>query len=337
MKFRLTSTLLLFLLIFVSCNNGNRFQINTDKNRVNVQIHRFDKDLILLDTNNIISSVKNLYKKYPDFLPAYIQNLDTVSPDDTVAVTHSLKKFVAYPSLHTIHRKVLSTFSDVSNIEKEISDAYTYIHFYFPQLKLPEVYFFVSGLALPIMMDENMNFIGIGNDFYLGSDFEPYKSFIYDYMLYNMRPESVSVDLTSAVLFYYFRFDSKQNRLIDNMIHRGKVLYLLSVFMPEKEKKDIIGYSENQWNWSEKNEKEIWKTMISQKALFSSDEILIRQYLNDAPFTTPISQESPGRLGAWVGMRIVASYMNHHRKITLQQLMQTNDYQSILEKSEYNP
>lgn len=337
MKLRPSNLLLLFLLLFVSCSNGNRFQINTDKNRINVQISRFDKDLILLDTNHIAFSVRNLYKKYPDFLPAYIQNLDTVSPSDTAAIAISLKKFVAYPSLQTIYRKVLSTFSDVSNIEKEISDAYTYIHFYFPQLKLPQVYFFVSGLALPILMDENMNFIGIGSDFYLGADFAPYHSITYEYMLYNMRPESVSVDLVSALLFYYFRFDSKQNRLIDNMIHRGKVLYLLSVFMPGKEQKEIIGYSDSQWNWSVKNEKEIWKTIISQKALFSSDELVIRQYLNDAPFTTPISQESPGRLGAWVGMRIVESYMNHHRKITLQQLMQTNDYQSILEKSEYNP
>lgn len=325
----------LILMVFISCGHKDRFQINMDKNRIKVKIQRFDRDLIELDTMNLRTSVKKLYDKYPDFLPVYLSHLDTVSTRDTMAVAGVLKNFINYPQVKEINQKVEDTFSEVSLIEKDISDAYTYMAHYFPQLKRPDVYFFVSGLSLPLITDEKMKFIGIGSDFYLGADFEPYKSVVYDYMLQNMRPESISVDVVSAVLFNYFRFDSKNNRLIDNMLHRGKVMYLLSVFMPEKTKQDVIGYTTEQWTWAEQNEKDIWETMIAQKALFSSDLQLIRRYLNDAPFTATVSQDSPGRLGTWIGMRIVESYMNKNKKATLPELMQMNNYQELLEKSGY--
>lgn len=328
---------LLILITVFSCGRKDRFRINTTNNRADVKIQRFDRELIQLDTLDLITSVKKLYVNYPVFLQTFITNMDTVLPQDTMAVARVLNNFVTYPEVKKINQKVLEVFADVSGSEKEISDAYTYLSYYFPNLPKPEVYFFVSGLSRPVMMDEEMNFIGIGSDFYLGTDYEPYKSVVYDYMLQNMNPQNVSIDVVSAVLFNYFRFDSKQNRLIDNMLHRGKVMFLLSVFMPERAKQDIIGYTADQWNWAEKNESQIWKIMISQKDLFSSDLQLIRKYMNDAPFTSGISQESPGRLGTWVGMKIVESYMNKNKDVTLQRLMQLNNYQKLLEESGYKP
>jgi hypothetical protein len=59
--------------------------------------------------------------------------------------------------------------------------------------------------------------------------------------------------------------------------------------------------------------------------------------MNDAPFTATISQESPGRLGTWVGWQIIKSYMDENTDVSLQQLMKTTDYQLILNKSGYQP
>jgi hypothetical protein len=67
----------------------------------------------------------------------------------------------------------------------------------------------------------------------------------------------------------------------------------------------------------------------TKKTLYSTDNMLMRKYLNDAPFTTPISQESPGRLGTWVGWQIIQSYMNKNKNVTLQQLMNETNYQKI--------
>ncbi len=328
---------LLAVSFFCSCQPKDRFSIDTSVNRTSVKIHRFDSCLISLDTLDMTNSVKNLYDRYPDFLKSFINNIDTVSPVDTISVARNLKNFILFPQVKELNRKVMDVFKNVSDTEKEISDAYTYLAYYFPNLPKPEVYFFVSGLNRQLITDDRMKFIGIGSDYYLGSDYQLYKSAVYDYQLQNMNPQNLAVDLVSALLFNYFRFDSKDNRLLDNMLHRGKVMYLLSVFMPGRTEQEIIGYTSEQWNWAEEYESDIWKIIVSQKHLFSSDYPLIRQYLNDAPFTSRISQESPGRLGTWVGMRIVKSYMNRNKDVTLQQLMQLNEYQTLLEESGYRP
>ena len=318
-----------------SCSRNNRFKIDTNENRVNVKIHRFDKDLLTLDTASMKAGVKRLYSKYPDFLPEFVYNVLDTTAADTNAVSHEFQKFLTDKTFTQVNKKTLQTFDDVSDIEKKISDAFTYIHFYFPEVKLPEIYFYVSGFNRSIMMNDK--FIAVGTDLYLGSDYPAYKDYTYEYMLFNMRRECVATDLVSATLFRMFVMNSSEYRLLDNMLFRGKVMYLLSVFMPNEKLEDIMGYSDEQWKWTKKNEKEIWATIIDQKHLFSTDLQLIRKYMNDAPFTAPVSQESPGRLGTWIGWQIVESYMNKNTKVSLTDLMKDSNYQKILEESGYRP
>ena len=329
--------ILLVVVLFTlsSCTKKNRFEINTKKEKVEVSIHRFDRDLIHLNIRTLKQSVDSLYRSYPEFLSLYIYNvLDTV-PTDTLAIANMFKQFVQDTAIQSVNKKVIETFAEVSDIEKDISGGFTYIHHYFPQVTLPEVYFFVSGFNRSVLMTDSL--LGVGTDFYLGSDYPPYKSFTYDYLLQNMRRESLAIDVVSATLFRYFSFDGANNALIDNMLHRGKVIYLLSVFMPDKKMEDIMGYTPDQWKWAELNEEQIWKTVVGQKDLFSTDMQLINKYLNDAPFTAPVSQESPGRMGTWIGWRIIKSYMDENNDVTLEQLMKENNYRKILEQSHYRP
>jgi hypothetical protein len=323
------------LLLLGSCSKSNRFEINTAKNRVEVKIHRFDKDLLSIDTTKMKAGVDRLYARYPDFLPVFTATILETAATDTPAVRNLFHQFLVDTAFKAVNKKALRTFTNVTDIEKQVSDAYTYIHYYFPEVKLPEIYFFVSGFNRAVMI--NNKFIGVGTDFYLGSNYPGYKNFTYQYMLYNMRRESVATDLVSTTLFRMFVMNSSEYRLLDNMLFRGKIMYLLSVFMPNEKPEDIMGYTPEQWKWSKTNEKQIWGYMIDQKHLFSTDVQLIRKYMNDAPFTAPVSQDSPGRLGTWLGWQIVESYMNKNPKATLTDLMKINNYQKMLEASGYRP
>ncbi len=323
------------ILLSISCRNHNRFSIDTNKNRVNVTIHRFDKDLLTIDTLHFNEGIDSLYHRYPEFLPIFTSEVLDTNYRDTVAVRNLFHKFLTDTAFMAVNKKTLKTFDDISDIQKKVSDAFTYIHYYFPEVKLPDVYFYVSGFNRSIMMNSKM--IGIGTDYYLGSDYPIYKSLTYSYMLENMQPKFLPTDLVSATLFRMFRMNSSEYRLLDNMLFRGKVLYLMSVFMPDELPEAIIGYSTEQLKWSKTNEKQIWGAIIDQKHLFSTDVMLIKKYMNDAPFTAPISQESPGRLGTWIGMQIVESYMRKNTNLTLRDLMNENNYQKMLELSDYRP
>lgn len=114
-------------------------------------------------------------------------------------------------------------------------------------------------------------------------------------------------------------------------------MYILATMMPQVQPYDLMGYTKFQWEWSRKYEQAVWNKMLDNKDIYSTDILLIRKYLNEAPFTTPISQESPGRLGTWIGWQIVNSYMENNQQITLVDLLNDTNYQAMLENSGYKP
>ncbi len=323
-----------FTQFFFSCVKNGRFEIDTTQNRIEVKIHRFDSALITIDTTNH-QFLSKLAGQHPEFLPIYTSEILNLNLQDSAAVRASFIAFLKDSTYSKVNNKTLKTFQDIKDIEIKVSDAFTYIHAYFPEVTLPEVYFFVSGFNRSVLLSDN--FIALGTDLYLGADYAPYNNITYKYLMYNMRRESVAIDLVSATLFRMFPMNSNNDRLIDNMIFRGKIMYILSVFMPKETPENLMGYNKEQWEWSEQNEKGIWAAIIDQKNLFSTDIQLIRKYMNESPFTAPISQDSPGRLGTWIGWRIVESYMNNNKNVGLKNLIDESNSQLILEKSAYRP
>ena len=325
----------LFVLLLTGCKQRNRFAIDVNQHRVEVNINRFDKALISLDTTQIHNEIVRLYEEFPDFFPIFISNILFINPSDTLSVVEDIRNFLADEEFAFVNQTVLDEFADVSDIEHSFSTAYTYIRYYFPEIALPEIYFFVSGFNMSIIMADNI--IAMGADKYLGSDFPLYQQITYRYMLINMNRENIAPDLISALLFRSFPMRSSHNRLIDNMIYRGKMIYLLSIFMPDVKDEFLIGYSTEQIRWSRRYERNIWAAIIDQKDLFSTDRFTIGQYVNEAPFTNRVSPDSPGRIGTWIGWQIVRSYMQRNQHVTLRDLMNTTDYQKLLENSGYRP
>jgi hypothetical protein len=223
----------------------------------------------------------------------------------------------------------------VQDTENQMFDAYAFLHCNFPKIQLPQLYFFVSGCNLSVFQEGN--FAGIGADLYLGSDYPLYQKLSYHYLIQNMKPENIPIDISTAILSKNFLMESKSNRLIDYILYNGKLLYLLSKMLPKQTEENISGYTAEQLAWCKKYERDVWALMIEKKHLFSIDLQLIETYINDAPFTQSVSQDSPGRLGSWIGWQIVKNYVKNNDNIDIQQLAAENDYQKILEKSKYKP
>jgi uncharacterized protein YjaZ len=66
---------------------------------------------------------------------------------------------------------------------------------------------------------------------------------------------------------------------------------------------------------------------------------LANRFINVAPFSKfylEIDNESPGRIGQWVGWQIVRSFMENNPKVTVQDLIKMNE-KDIFELSKYKP
>ena len=74
--------------------------------------------------------------------------------------------------------------------------------------------------------------------------------------------------------------------------------------------------------------------------MFSSNQQNKIRFIEDAPFSkfyTSFDRESPGRVGQWIGMKIVQAYMNYQPDVSLIDLIQETDAQKILRESRYKP
>lgn len=324
------------LLLLVACNaNHNYFPNEMEKQHVD--IIRFDEALMNVNAATATEDVRVLYDEYARFMPTFMEDILGIQYDDTAYLAQALPQFLddTVYGFRQTNQRAKELFADISPIQTTLDRAFTRIHYLYPEWSLPTIWFFISGFNASVMFMDND--IAVGVDMYLGSDYEYYNRVVYEYQKQNMRPECIAMDIVSAYLFRNVEYTSTRNRLIDNMIYRGKVLYVLSLLFPDEPDYEVMGYTREQWQWCKKNELAIWNRMMEKKDLFKTESKLLTSYLNDGPFTAEVSQNAPARLGTWVGWQITQSYMQHNPEVTIQQLLEDGDAQAILENSYYKP
>ena len=332
------NTAIIILFALTGCSKKQSyFPAEKEMERQTVTVVRFDSALLAVDTTQIGTEIRKLYAEYPYFMPTYVEDILGIATTDTAYLEQALPQFLADTAygFSQTNRVEQAQFADISDLKNSMEQAFTRLHYLYPDLEIPTVYLFVSGFNASIYFVEND--IAVGADMYLGSDYEYYNRVVYDYQKLTMRKECIPVDVVSAYLFRTLPYTSTKSRLLDQMIYRGKVMYLLSLLFPTLPEYEVMGYTKEQWRWCEKNEEAIWHLVMDKRDLFKTENLVLTSYLNDGPFTSEVSQEAPGRLGTWLGWRIAESYMQHNKEVTLQELMAEGDAQKIMEMSFYKP
>lgn len=322
--------LLTLLFLCTACQKGRAYWPK-DIEAEQVEIVRFDTDLISQ------KDVRALYDRYPAFMAVWVEDVLGLPVADTAYLEEAIPAFLhdtVYGFQQTNAREQ-EVFADVRDVEKELSRAFARIKYLYPETEVPTFYLFVSGFQMPICFGEGL--IGIGADMYLGSDYEYYNRVVYEYQKQTMRKECIPVDVVSAYLFRTIPYTSDKSRLIDQMIYRGKVMYLTAQIFDGLPGYEVMGWTKEQWDWCVENEEAIWHLVMDKRDLFKTESLVLTSYLKDGPFTSEISQDAPGRLGIWLGWRIVESFMEHNESVTMQELMAEPDAQKILELSFYKP
>lgn len=328
----------LLALCLVGCHTGRQyFPPKQEMEPKHVDIIRFDSALLSVQSADMEQDIRHLYAQYPYFMPVFVEDILGIPTSDTAYLAVALPQFLADTTygFAATNLREKQMFADISDIQAALDDAFTRLCYLYPDMQVPDIYLFISGFNASVYFLDDA--IAVGADMYLGSDYEYYNRVVYDYQKQTMRKECIPADVVSAYLFRNLPYTSTKSRLLDQMIYRGKVMYLLSQLFPTLPEYEVMGYTKEQWQWCEKNEQAIWHLIMDKRDIFKTESLVLTSYLNDGPFTSEVSQDSPGRLGTWVGWRIAKSYMEHNQQVTLQQLMAEPDAQKILEESFYKP
>lgn len=318
-----------------SSANSRKFDVGAmeaNRKAVEVHIHRYDQDLFSIDTNNLAKALQKLSSQYPEML---IGNGVWKDPQ----MLAQLRAYLTDPIIIEIYNDVQKVYPDLKDVENELGTAMGYYLNYFPHDSVPNFYALVPGLntEMPTVYGYD-NDIFVNLDMYLGKDYKYYGQIGMPlFISQRCDKKFLALDCVSKSLVYKHMSDKTPLSLLDYMIFEGKRLYFTEMLFPKAEEQDIIEYTAEKYQWAVENQGQVWAYIIEKDLLFSKQNETIRQFVEDNPFTKPFVNTSPGRMGAFLGWKIVQGYMENNPEVSLAKLMEMTDSQMILNKSGYKP
>lgn len=307
---------------------------------VNVSIKRFEQELFSLDTNNLeqglAGQLEQLEAKYPDFYEVFTQKILTQPNMPADAEAQIIGEFITHPNVRKLYDTTQVAFNNIAPLEAELTQAFKYYKYYFPDKPVPEVVSFVSEYVIGSFTYGD-SLLAIGWDFYMGENY-PYDPRIFPQYIQRSMDKDHLIAKAIETMSSNLVGVAAGNRLLDQMITNGKILYIESLLLPETADSIIMEYSPKQMQWVEENEREIWAYLLREDLLYSSRTSDFQKLIGPSPTgTTQMPAESPGKVGNWLGWQIVEQFMLQNPDITLTDLIQNKDAQDILTRSKYRP
>ncbi len=327
-------TILFTSLLIVGCTDDFK-RPDTSNIDIDIKIRPFYKDMFKPydDINLHISSLNNTYNGF--FADLCKHELRIGAPSDSLFPT-TFKQFLSYKENAEVIATCDSVWETLSDIDKNITDGMKCMKYYFPNITTPEILTHFSGFNSKVIVDST--YISFCIEHYLGSNCRYYSWLeIPQYARTTKSKDYIVPDLIKAWIYANMPELSEKEDILTALIYQGKVIYATKSCLPNTPLQTIMGYNDQQMNWCEKAEAEMWGFMIEEKLLYNTNPLDKNKLINDAPYTSYFGQTSPGRAALWCGFNIVKNYMRLHPEITMQKLFEIADAQQILIGSQYQP
>ena len=305
-------------LALISCDNKSKVEKAVGAIPLKIKVERFDK--LFFETPP--QDLNKLKKEFPYFFPS--------GNDDSVWL-NKMKN----PLWRELYTEVQKKYSNFESVQKELETLFKHVKYYFPQTKTPKVITVISEMDYNNKVIYADSLVIISLELYLGKDHKFYQ--FPNYLKQNFEKKQILPDVVSS-------FSTQKippvldNNLLEQMIYFGKQLVIKDLLLPDYKDDEKMGYTPEQVKWCQENESYMWRYFIESELLYSNDQKLNNRFINPAPFSKfylEIDNESPGRVGSWIGWQIVRSFMKNN-EVSLEELLKMNT-KEIFEKSKYKP
>jgi hypothetical protein len=232
-------------------------------------------------------------------------------------------------------------YNNITFLEEGLKESFQYVKHYYPGYNLPKVITFIGPFDVPGAVLTPTH-LGIGLQQYAGKNFSVYK----DPQIIELYPEYISrrfdkeymvTNGIRAIVDDIYPDQTAGRPLIEQMIEKGKQWYLLDQFLPDAADSVKTGYTNKQLDWVNKNEGNIWGFFTTNVDLYTIDPVIIKDYAGEGPFTRGMPEGfAPGKIGQWVGWRIVQKFAERNGQLKLQQILAT-PAKTIFAEAKYKP
>ncbi len=331
--------LFFIFLFFYSCNNADKTP-DTSNIKIELNSMRFEKDLFTTDTTNFTANLDLLLARYPSFgenFLATILNADPKWSADSTA-DYVLGFITAYRQVYDTAQNI---FKDFTPYENEIKQGLQFVKYYFPNYKDRKKLITYIG---PIdgygdILSDDAIIVGLQQ--HLGKNFPLYRSsFVQEtypeYISNRFEPGYIAVNCMKNILNDLYPEKMEDRALVQQMVEKGKRLFVLSKLLPKTEEYKLIGYTKDQLKAVYEHENSVWDLFVQNNFLQTIDNNIIKNYIGEGPKTQELGEGSPGNIGSFTGWQIVKKFMQKNPKLSLAALMTTNA-ETIFQQAKYKP
>lgn len=309
--------LLSVLVLFFSCNNSDKVAEEVAAIPMDLKISRFDREFATSGEEGLPA----LRKIYPYLFPAP-DSVWIAKMQDSLQIE--------------LFQEVGNAFRSFEDEEEGLVQLFKHVKYYFPEYSVPKIITVTNDVDYNnrIILTDSILFVSLDN--YLGSEHKYYGGF-QRYIAESLNRNYLISDVASAFAKQVVP-RPRDRTFLASMVYFGKELYVKDKLMPNAEERKRIGYSKEDIDWAIGNEEPMWRNFIENEYLYSTDNKLNQRFLEPAPFSKfglELDNESPGRLGRYVGWQIVRSFMENNT-VSLKQLL-TMPADEIFKKSNYKP
>ena len=310
---------LILFLFFLSCQNENSKKDKIEALPISLKFDRFD--LKFYDQSPEV--IPQLKKEYPFLFPK--QFSDSVWIDRQ---NDSLQLL--------LQDAVAKVFSEIKPLEKKVSSLFKLIKYYFPRTKIPQIITLTNNVDYQIKTVYSDSLLLLSLDTFLGEDHPLYEG-IPNYIRKELDQKYIPSQIVEK--FSSYIMPPPENRtFLAQMLYEGKKMYLQDLLLPDQKDAIKMAYTEEELEWVKENEVYIWQYFIEKQVLYQTDPEWVERFLEHAPFSKfylQLDNESPGRIGRWIGWQIVRKYREQH-EITIEGLIKL-PAQQLFNQSKYKP
>lgn len=233
---------------------------------------------------------------------------------------------------------VTKIFSDLEYLATNISRTLVKLHSLTDSIAIPDkVFTYISPFNQQIVrVDDNLL---IALNHYLGADYSGYDGFE-SYRRSMKIPDRIPYDMVEVLVYTSMPFRADiEPTVLQQMIYEGVIVVLEMNAVEHPSLALAIGMSDNDLAWCKANEKRIWMKMVEEDMLFDTSYLLTSKLLDPSAATLVINSEAPGRVGRYIGYRIVQSFLQNRKEVDFDSLLSPSFYLStdVLADSRFSP
>ena len=337
----MTKKLIIPLLVFflAGCKDDGKIP-DVSGIQIELSTKRFEKELFSLDTSRFNTEFDKLQAANPNFGENFVFKIlgadPKWSPDSVSGYVHGFVR-----AFKNVYDSSQSIFKDFTPYQNEIKHGLQFLKYYFPDYKAPrKIITYIGPMdGFGDILSDDALIVGLHH--HLGRNFSLYKSGLVqetypEYLSDRFEPSYIVINCMKNIIMDMYPENMDDKPMIQQMVEKGKKLYLLAKLLPRTEEFKLIGYKKEQLEDAYSHERIIWDMFVQNNLLQTIDINITKNYVNEGPKTQELGEASPGNIGSFAGWQIVKKYMQKNPGVKPGQLMAT-DAETIFQEAKYKP